>query len=70
MTSNRWSDGAKAWFKVGLAGLLVLSLSLAFHSYAPAMGEFAFVSGLLLGLSIVLNGVAIYKLAESGIPRQ
>ncbi len=65
--SNRWPTGVEGWFEVGLFGLLALGLSLAIQRYAPTEGALALLSGLLLGLSIVLDMVAIYKLAGSRV---
>ncbi len=68
---ERKSNAADTWIMVAMFGFLALSLSMAIERYAPAAdGTLAFVAGFLLGLSIVLNGVAIYKLAATATRKQ
>ena len=56
---NKWFTSMELWFAMGL---LALNLSFVVERYAPSSDFSKFLQGLLLGLSITANIIAIILL--------
>ena len=63
---NKWFNSMELWFALGL---LALNLSFVIERYFPASNFSNFLQGVLLGLSIAANIIAILLLPARVKPR-